>query len=246
MKTQAGFSLSELLVTLLLSSILITVLLQAYIHHKRQYRLVEQSIEKQIDINWVSDLVRLSVMNAGFTPCLPLSQLMRSNNQVENHPLNDLIIDNQTQSLISQYMHSEFFEVFEFLTDKSFVVVNEARFRSKETIIISDCFHAEVHAITHIEKTGMGKVIFLQEPLIFHYSANAYLGRWIKEKWFIKQNKKGDKALYYQNNKIEELTTKIKGLTVSEKKYQGKRILKINFKLKGDKKFQFFVTRRNH
>ncbi|WP_019218206.1 PulJ/GspJ family protein, partial [Legionella tunisiensis] len=86
MKCERGFGLTEVIITVFLASLIIIVLLQHYLNCKRFYLDAEITLEREFELQLVSDLIRDSVRRAGFTPCININHLQsidrRSNKRI--------------------------------------------------------------------------------------------------------------------------------------------------------------------
>ena len=82
----AGYSLIELLIAIFLSSLLMIGLTQHFIQIKTQQKITDEYFKQEADREWIADLIKISVHNAGYTPCLPLNQLITfdGRNKAEN------------------------------------------------------------------------------------------------------------------------------------------------------------------
>lgn len=78
-----GFSLSEILIGLLLAGILSAGLLQQYLQVYRQDRIIRSQIDASLDLELMSDLLRSRLRSAGFTPCGNISSLRRTDKNLQ-------------------------------------------------------------------------------------------------------------------------------------------------------------------
>src|SRR5690242_19280686 len=99
MKKQFGFSLSELLISLLLASSIMAMLTQCYLNSKHQYMQAQKILALRFDLQWVSDLLADSIRRAGFTPCLGIEQLTAVDRRNFSANISGLIVDGQSQSI---------------------------------------------------------------------------------------------------------------------------------------------------
>jgi type II secretory pathway component PulJ len=58
MKHAFGFCLSEVLVSLFITSIMVTTLTQFYLSQKNQYQSIHKAIDTQLELQWVSELLK--------------------------------------------------------------------------------------------------------------------------------------------------------------------------------------------
>lgn len=206
---QRGLSFIELLVSLALSVLLITALTTHYFGLKRQFLNRDARIHQELDLFVLQDYIRASLRKAGFTPCASIDSLMTPKEQELNAVHWEEKKRLTIQSLSSQYLiHPEL------LAFKDKIHLKETHaFEQGMHILIADCFHAERLTI----KAVAGKTLYFKTPLIYSYRPPIYLGRWFTESFYIAKNKAGIKALFYQSEKSEELST-----TISDMQYARK------------------------
>ena len=239
MKKQSGVSLSEVLVSLFLASLIITMLMQFYLSSKRHYLDAEEILAAGFDLQWVSDLLSDSIRRAGFTPCLGIEQLQLKEN---GELVRGLSIEKQ---LIQVNRMSEHFVTLVNLKNATQILVSySASFHEHRSLLIADCNHAEVHQIASISKESAGYLITLEHPLQFIYAPETYVGEFLRERWFIKKNVNGNLALYYQATQTEEVTSLIHSLQVINQVVHGKPFLEINMGLAENKVHKIMVAVR--
>lgn len=237
MKKQAGISLSEILISLFLASLLITLLVQFCSSTKRQYLEVEEILGAGLDVQWISDLLSDSIRRAGFTPCLGLDQLQT--------PLQGLKIGNSPQQFIEiKRMHEHFYKIASIKNATQIVVSHLPTFNEKHPLLIADCQHAEVQHIAHMENHFNGALITLEKPLQFTYDPATYVGEFIDERWFIKKNIEGEESLHYRSVQTEEISSLVHSLTITNRLVQGKQFLEIVMGLDQGKTHKIMVLVR--
>lgn len=225
MKKQAGISLSEVLISLLLSSLIFTTLIQFYLSSKRHYLEAETLLATQLDLRWVSDLLSDSIRRAGFTPCMNIDQLELKK---QGRRVHGLIIENEPQQLLQvNRMDEHFARVIEIKNSTQIFVSQDLVFNEKRLVLIADCEHAELQQITHVEMYPAGLLITLAHPLHFTYNNTTYVGQYIEERWLIQNNVQGKPALFYQLSQSEELTPLIQSLHSSRQYKHGKEFIKV-------------------
>jgi len=220
---QQGSSLVELMVALLLSSFLCALLIQQYLISKRHYLDVQKTLSQSSELVWITELLRNSIRHAGFTPCANINQLQG--------------VDHRSQSPIPQAIALDELNITRMSTDFSPVirqqfdkvsVTNNTRFKVGQLVLVSDCFHAEIEHISAISHGGNEAILHLSAPLTFVYQSPIFVGEWLEERFFIRKNTQGEKALYYQQQQSEELSDAIDELTAEDQ--QG--VLLITLRLK--------------
>ncbi|MFI4918818.1 MAG: PilW family protein [Legionellales bacterium] len=246
MRRQLGFSLSEILISLFLSGIIMTMLIQFYLNSKHQYLKTQKLLVKSFDVQWASALLADSIRRAGFTPCVGIDQLTRVDGRDVSQTISGLIVQNQPHAFIKVSRMSEVFSpVLTIQGLNQLTVPQGILFHQQRPLLIADCIHAEVLQIQRIDKSDFGSyLITLTKPLVFSYTTPAYVGEWLEEKWFIKNNSSKASALYYKSVQTEELTPLIHSLTIKEQTAQGRRLLAISMGLDEDKTHQMVVAVR--
>ena len=208
-RTQSGFGLIELCISLLLVSILMSSLMQHYLQVKQQYLRVQSTIDNINDIQLISDLMRMSIRRAGFTPCLTLNQLETMD--VVSGQANLRALSFGDNSYHIQRMDDNFSEVLSIDNHRYIKVHSSANFQIGHPVLIADCYHAEVQ---QIESISQGMWINLEKLLVYNYKDPIYIGPWIKESFYIKNNHEGRPALFYKERDAEELTCLVNSMVV--------------------------------
>jgi prepilin-type N-terminal cleavage/methylation domain-containing protein len=224
-----GFSLPELLISLFLISLISSVLISSYLFNKQQYLALHEQLDLNFEVQWIHDLLADSLRRDGFSPCLPVDQLL-----VDDRP--------KQSGLFVHRMSEQFGELIHVLSPNLIQVTEEALLYPKQALLIADCEHAEIHQIVHLEKTAHGSLITLAKPLQYSYPSVTYVGRWIEEEWLIKPNRQGIKALYYNK---EELSALIHALSYEKKQIQGKTVFFLTLGLEHDKTHHLRVVVRS-
>jgi hypothetical protein len=238
MNNQAGISLSEVLISLFLASLIMTVLMQLYLGNKRQYLQAQHVLSDNLEVQWVSDLFSDSVRRAGFTPCLGVDLMEIKDWRNSTRIISG--IETPSQQLIQINRMSEHFAKILKIQNALQVLVPDAEgLKEGHPVMIADCDHGEVHQVFGINKLANGYLITLKSPLMFSYAPSVYLGQWLEEQWFIKHN-----SLHYKLFQAEELTPLIHSLEVKEKRFHNKRLIEIILGLDHDKSRRLIVAVR--
>lgn len=168
MKKQAGLSLTEVLISLFLTSVIITTLFQLYLGSKRQYVEIEKILTTRFDLQWVSDLLSDSIRRAGFTPCLGIDRLQVIDRRNHQNKIQALQIGNQPNQFIQvNRMNEHFTKIVKIQGATRILVQNPVSFHKKRPVLIADCEHAEVQELLEIEQQAENSLITLNKPLFF-------------------------------------------------------------------------------
>lgn len=239
-----GFGLTEILVSLFLSSLIMSLLIQNYQTNRRQYHDMERSLELQMEVQWVREFIRDRIHQAGFTPCVGIDYLEVIDHRNTGHSIRSINFpDAGDDSLRVNRMSHDFLSVQKVLSVAEVLVVQKPNWNLSHPVLIADCQHAEINEISRIEQGGHGVHILLKYPLYYDYQ-EVTLGEWMEERWFIDTNRKGQKGLYYQvASHKEELSQKIHSLEASMQKSIG-TLVEIIMGIENDEPSTFAVAVR--
>lgn len=227
MSKEAGFSVSELLIGLLLASLIVQALTAQYLSVKRQFYHRRQLISTAYDQQLIIEFIQDSVRRAGFTPCVRLDAL------ISTQVLQPIEVDVQTSAIHVQRMNEQFDLIKAFLSPMR-LLTHAKRFRSGQTVLIADCQHAEIRRIDDVCSAGSGQRLLLSEPLLFQYQPPVYIGEWISERFYFK-----NKALYYAFQRSEILSSNVACLRASIKQVAKRILLSVMVQFDYGKPVQF-------
>ncbi|WED42043.1 prepilin cleavage protein [Legionella cardiaca] len=236
MSKQGGLSLVEIMLSLFLSTLLLTVLIEYYLSAKKQYHETQKLLEDAFELEWVQDLIRDSVRRAGFTPCMNLHWLTTEKLQAIQ-----LNVD-KAQSLRINHMSEHYSSVLTFNVDE--LTLAEGSFKTGDIVLIADCYHAEVAEVLSSRRINDHPVVRLKNSLIYDYVRPIYLGKWLQEVFFIKNNQQAKKALYYQQNHAEELTPLVNSLITHLQSSDGLTMLQVSLGLANQETIMIETTVR--
>lgn len=201
MKVLKGGGLVELFIALALANFMMVTLLHHYLQCKKHYLMLQTAIEDDLELQMVTDLIRNNIRRAGFTPCLNIESLKT------NDPISAIKIENLPfPSLHINRMSEKFNTVLHVIDAGSMISSKEERLHRKQTVLIADCYHAEVNHIVDVSLTSLGQWITFSKPLLFQYDTSSYIGPWLEETYFFK------KTLFYHLQQAEELTKIMQGM----------------------------------
>lgn len=228
MNKQQGAGLSEILISLFLASLIMTALMNHYISIKRHYSHLQTALDEAMELQLVSDFMRDSIRQAGFTPCLNINHL-----EIVDHRYGyDQIraVDISHQDLQINRMSPDFDLVKEISSSTQLLTTRKKIFQVSDSILIADCYHAEVHRVGDV----LGQQITLDQPLTYTYQSPIYIAEWLHERYFVG----AQGGLFYQREHTDELTPLVK--TMSVKFYRS--LSRINLGLDGNRTLEL-VTR---
>jgi hypothetical protein len=225
---QKGLGLPELLIALVLASFITTGLMHNYLVTKKQYTTIQKKLECDIDLQLVTDLIRESVRQAGFTPCLSLDHLVTRDQREKHKPLVavDFGLSPKPWLRLSR-MSPRFDMVLDVVTSTQLLATSNQPLHRDQSIMIADCYHGEVHNIIGIEPTPQGQSITLSKPLAFEYHQPIYIADWLEERYFIRSGHTGESTLFYQYQHAEELTAAIHTFSTRVVNIKEHRVLQL-------------------
>lgn len=234
----SGFTLIEMVITMFLSCMVIMLLTKQYFLVKQQYLRVVTVINQQLEVQWVVDLLRSSIRQAGFTPCKSINRLASFDSR---HPANIIVAISASKqpdvSLTIARMSPYFDRALRIMDSNQLEITAVSRIQNGDDILIADCHHAEVQTVAAIQGAKQGRLITLNKPLQFNYGYPIYVGVWIEERYFIHTNKTQQKTLYYeQKHHAEELSSHIDDMDIQLVNKAGATLVNLKLSAPQDKK----------
>lgn len=206
MKRDDGMGLPELMIALFLSSLIIIALLQHFITIKQHYHLLETQLEITSQTQWVIELLRNSIRQAGFTPCLRIDRLIAIDHRQNLRRLQGIDIKD---GLHSTYMSPYFDEVIESISPTQLLTTATRAIRLEYPVLIADCYHAEVVTVKSVQSFANQQKITLKTPLLFTYEQPTFIGILIEERFWMQNNR-----LLYRYHHTDELTNVFQTMSI--------------------------------
>ena len=232
MNRQEGVGLSELLIALLLASLTTMVLMRHYLNTKQQYSHIQTALEQSIDLQLVTDLIRDSARRAGFTPCSGIDHLMTIDRRKSRRKIVAIEVGRDGDpSLHINRMSEHFDTVIKALGPAELLTSDLQTMYRGQSILVADCYHAEVQSISQLRHTAVGQRITLAEPLVFTYQDPIYIGEWLEETFYIHPGGASQGSLFYHLHHAEELTTVVHQLSAHMETYHGRTLLQVTLGL---------------
>lgn len=227
MDNQRGISLAELLIALSLASFMLIILMQHYLQAKRQYHMVQEAIDQQLELHMVTDLIRHSIRSAGFTPCSSIEHLITS------VPIPSINVEGHSLQL--NRMSESFNTVTEVLNPTHVLAMSHHLFHKDDIVLLADCYHAEVSKIYQVTSTGKEQFLTFTQPLRFNYVEPIYIGSWLEETFIFK------KTLFYRQRHMDELAAFVRRFSVQK---EGLDLIVISLGLKNGEEIELKTRQR--
>lgn len=204
MRAQFGMSLIEVLIALILGAFILTAFMTQYLSIKQHNLQLLADLDRLSETQLAMDMMRDSIRQAGFTPCLSLQQLII-------HPRTLPAIEVVDDTLRINRMSDTFDELLSVIDSTHVRLTQVHRFSPSTPILIADCHHAEIHDIQSVNQAGTTQLMTFSEPLFFHYAPPVYVGEWVHESYFVRKKA----GLFYQRTRADALAPQIIGLSAT-------------------------------
>lgn len=204
-----GIVLTEILVSMALSSMLVVGVINFYIGFKKQFLISHIKMEEFTEKKLITSLLRHRIYHAGFTPCMNLKYLKTQNKFDENKPINHLKLNQSSKHTLTIQRMNESFAISRVLNNQLMESdSNHMNLKKGDKILIADCYHAETAEIHSINYNSQKHFIQLSEPLSFVYEDTVYFGQFMRESFYLETI--NDKHQFrYQLNRSDVLTESI-------------------------------------
>ena len=209
MKRQQGMGLPELLVGFFLSTLLMMITIQHVLHVQQQSQVIFAVIEESLELEWVADFIRSRVRAAGFTPCRRVDHLECFDARIKPEPLIAIDVSTGRDARLTIRRMTDHYATVIQQRSSTEILIDAPLLKIDQPVLMSDCYHAEIHEVARVIVEEAGVVVTLKEPLLFRYELPAYMGEWVSESFFIRANVDGGRALYYQHHRVDKLTARI-------------------------------------
>ncbi|KTC99387.1 PilW family protein [Legionella erythra] len=246
MTRQTGFTLVEIMIGLLLGSILLGTLFNHYLMTRRHEAFFHQQATANYDVHMIVDLLQDNIRQAGFTPCAGIGWLTARDRRDKPQSLAAITLSGVPENhLTIKRMSEDFAAVNRILSPFHLLVEARQGLSPNHSILIADCFHAEVVTIERIKPHGQSLCeLTLKNALRFPYTPPAYVGAWLEEQFFVQKNKAGEPALFYQSRHAEELSAAIHSFFARLKVGTKGQMLMVKLELSENQHVTFNTTVR--
>lgn len=223
-----GFGLLELLLSLFLASIILLGLMTQLQVLRTHVLSASRQTLQSLELQYVTELMRSSIREAGFTPCMALNKLQVMDTRTGN--FNPLALSKpKLNSVLIQRMSSSFDWVISIAEQKELVTTSSHRFSIKRPIIIADCHHAEIHQLDTVRFLNRAQRLVLAKPLMYQFKGPIYVGDWISEHFFVVAD--GGLQVGYEHARSQEISRLIQAMRVRFDKATSYVLVDIEFKL---------------
>jgi hypothetical protein len=243
MNTCRGFTLLELTISCFLASVLMAFFMQQVFQFKRQSQVMHHQMNETMEIQWLIDFMRSRVYKAGFTPCRQLEDLIRIDTRAKPGTLRSIELNAKQDGFLLHHMDDDVLQIESQMNASTFRV-HSTHIKKEHPVLVSDCYHAEVHTVAQVSHQGDDTVIVLKEPLIYDYPKPFYLGEWVTEAFFLR-NIGDNKALFYQYHRVDQLMPHVRSFKVKLGKARSHFLLNLKLTLDTLRTVEIDIRGRN-
>jgi prepilin-type N-terminal cleavage/methylation domain-containing protein len=181
MMRQAGFSLLELLLVLAASSTFLFAIYQLFFHHQQQYQQ-QLLLQSQENSRLALHVLKNNIQTAGAAGCNSLME--RSIYE----------IDGKIHIEKAAYLRANLAQNMTYTFDPVYIT-QENLFKESDSLLISDCEHAEFFTVKQIKEGIQGQILY-HDGLSRAYHPNAQVMRWQVDTYYVVPNE--SKLALYQ------------------------------------------------
>ncbi|WP_367607334.1 hypothetical protein [Legionella sp. W05-934-2] len=200
-------SLSELLISLFLSTLLGSLLLQQYVslseNTNRQLTLFKHQFEQTL----LSKLITDSIHQAGFLPCGSQSTFDIWDAS-QSQWIKQQALITKPQQLIATYMDKNFQPLASDYSSMP-VVAKAIGLSPNHAILLTNCRYSELNLIQSVKSMGSQYQIVLAYPSRFVIDEDSYIGLWHQDNFEFQHD-----TLFYGDQKRERITQALKEFNV--------------------------------
>ena len=201
----AAFSLSEVLVALFLGSLLTSLALHQFFSVKKQFQYLSHTLHCNLNESLIVDLLRDTVFHAGFTPYGSIEQLQPLHTEDTRRITAIEPLSSPLHGFIARRMGSSYVPLIRIHTN-TIAVPEFLHIQQNQPLIVCNWCCYQLLTVKNIHRKNDVLYIDLQQPLHDAFQVNSFVGRWIEERYELKQNpQKETSGLYYYQHHHNEL-----------------------------------------
>tara|TARA_Y100000588_G_C14227306_1_gene913755 strand:- start:1479 stop:2210 length:732 start_codon:yes stop_codon:yes gene_type:complete len=229
----SGFGVTEQLISILISSIILMCLVQFYLSFKKFFFLYHMKAQEFSENILISELIRNRIQHAGFTPCMNVKHLISTNIFDDQKPIRPFTVQMLPSPQLTIERMSENYD-HTTIVDSRHIIIDNNQFKLKKNdkILIADCFHCETASVQSLKKSKGQSVIELSHALAHRYQGRVYVGSYLKETFYL-STLRGYDEFRYDLDRSEVLSD---SMTTFQPIHVDQNEIIIRMKFKNDKK----------
>lgn len=188
-QSQLGISLIEVMISLLVSTCMLSFLIELYLTSQQSYQLQVKIKQKQDSAQLAIAILKDEIRQAGYIGCPRLS------NDFPLQSFNDYavteenkIVGNEMQIVVrhANRLHVQLENLSNDHTQLK--TTKEVHFSQNDLLLISDCTHGEIFLAKDI-KVNSAQWITSDKPLVYSYHESAEVSRFEMNTFYVSKNK---------------------------------------------------------
>ncbi len=227
---QKGLGLPEIMISLFLTGFILSTLMSVYISTKQHVHKLQMNLDDDMELMVVTDVMRDSIQQAGFTPCSNIDYLIHDKDLVAIH-----IGEGLRPTLQINRMGPQYEPISQMIDATHVMTASNAVVHTKHPVLIADCYHAEVHHVKTITLMQDGQRLSFEEPIVYQYQPPVFIGDWISERFYIRAGG----GLFYERFHRDELTPLVQTMQLDGDARSGKPFLRVTLGLTSSRVFDF-------
>lgn len=204
MSRQAGLTLIELLVAMLISLIVVATVIEVFVSFNQ--KIHQQDKQKAIldRINFTTQLLRTDISLAGFDGC--------TRRLLIPDP-----VDVSKGGVRVKHLSSQFDQI-RAVAGERVSVSGPVRFNKNNRIMIANCDHAYVYSVQSVSRRGDLQRLRLNQEIHAQFQAGDSVGKYVDNTYFVSHNKL---MLRQANGRVESLVGGVDKLSVVSESRNG-------------------------
>lgn len=223
----SGWSLLEILMSMILSSILLTLILKIYSIYIQANSSLQRMLHEYAEYNFIYRILTHSMQRAGFTPCKSLNSLQSKENLQSFKIFAAGIQINSMYNPIAE---------INIIDNKYIIWPGKIKLNLTNTYLIADCYHAELITLQSMQEEQGKKILQLIKPLTQEFVAPIYMGVWLSETVSLQ---KSHSALVLHSLQTDTVSTAVKKIVVQAKKEEQNTFFITNITMHSGRAYKF-------
>lgn len=185
-KYEAGLTLLEVMLSLVLGLLIISFLLEIYVASMRSQQLQNALMELVEKNRLIEKNIGHAIHSSGYVGCMQLSHA----NALTSTKINltpESSITGDDHSFTVQYAQNDVIQIDAIKYPDVIMLSDEKIIEPGQELLIADCFHSELIVVDHVSHTKNQQNIYLSSPLQFIYTPQVEIASIQKNHYFVKQ-----------------------------------------------------------
>lgn len=221
-----GFGLSELLIALFISSLMMTAICQLYLSVKNHYIWYEKQLdamqERLLLIDWLTSLIHKTNAVGCFSMADKAVEAIAFDAPILPKHIRRTVVPGST--VIKFNMVKTLYRIQKSWPNSSLIILAEKTdLKKKQTVMVGDCLSSMVTKISAISRSK--KQLSLSKRLKASYTKNAMIARYKRLYLYIRNVSKHSTLYLANDGSSQEISRDIESITIKEKQQNAHSLL---------------------